>query len=1035
MARNLSQRRIPLLINGSIDTKSNPKLVQAPALLELENMYQLLTGQMTPRNGFSAQSAVAGTLSSPSNLFVTKNGGLATIGTGAAPADANVRALRYGNTVSGRQGWAGNIENLSTPSNAAQSYPNVTAQISGLPSGYSAGLAGSPVTDPDMCIVGGAQHVAWTNGTDAKVWSDLRDVTDARQLSTGANLLPTTAAVRPPLVASTGGNWAALFYSSAANTLNAVAYNPVSGVTTALAIAVDLAALPWFDVKAIPSTNNFAVAYRANAGGIKCGIYNPSASTFTSVVATAGADSSFCLGWLDNQFTAGNMYLATAGSGSGVVVRTMAAATMVVSATNVIDAAATANIRNITGHLYASGKFIVLWDVAGATTIADGTKLGFWDGGAAFAGSFTGGPHTLYSRSVRFADGKYRFLGCFASPVQPMFTLFVCDPLGASTVGPVGVQCHVLSGEAAARRSQCSLTTPISIDGQTVTMALARARSITTPDGGKTAPVKTTALATFTIMRGVTHAREVGNTVFVPGGLVYRDDGATVEPATFPIYPEAPTGATSAAGGSLTPSANYLWRVMFRAQDAAGRTYWSAGSVPLSLTLGAGDNRATLAVWGLSLPRGDTAGGLSGFGQVTAEIYRRGPAASGATLYNKVGEVLADSSPLAPTIPFVDAMSDANAALGAVAYFNGNVLENFHPPSHTVLEVNGNRVGLINAEDPTEFWFSKEYKAGTGIGFNPLLKVAISGDGAGGMTALASMDGRWILFKRSAIYVLSGDGPNDLGQGSFNAPQVVSRTLGTINPASIIETPDGIMFQALSGGIWLLDRGLGLSYVGAPVEGYMGANPTIVVGAALTGGVAGSGLGMTTVRFVLGGSSGFMLEWDYYHKRWYVHVLRVGSGSIVGCANSPLFGWCYLLDSGDLMKEIQDQAGDVLGTTTPVIPRVSFPHLQLAGLAGYQRLYSIDFTIEVIGNHTLSVDAEYNFSGGTAGAKSIPLTTATPTAQVEYNPPDGSAKCTSVRPIITVTGSPAAGTFRLTGATATIGVKRGSNVTETSRMT
>jgi len=103
---------------------------------------------------------------------------------------------------------------------------------------------------------------------------------------------------------------------------------------------------------------------------------------------------------------------------------------------------------------------------------------------------------------------------------------------------------------------------------------------------------------------------------------------------------------------------------------------------------------------------------------------------------------------------------------------------------------------------------------------------------------------------------------------------------------------------------------------------------------------------------------------------------------------------------------------------------------------GYQRLRSIDFTLDVIGNHTVSVDAEYNLSGSLTGTpKAIPLTTATPTAQVSYNPPDGRAKCTSVRPVITVSGTPAGATFRLTGATATIAVKRGSNITAPSRMT
>lgn len=1026
----MAQRKeIPLLVGGLLDTKTNPKLVAPGSLLELENMYQLRTGELRPRNGYSLVPATSKPLNSATSLFATNGGGLGALGTGAGHAsDANARTFRYGDDVSGRTGWAQNFEDGASPSGSLNAYPNVTARLTGLPAGYSSAGAPMVTVDPDLCVAGGEQHTAWDNGVDAKVYSDIRDVSDNRPLSTTANLQPATAAVRPPLVASTGGNWAALFFSSAANTLNATAHNPVTGATTTMAIAVDLAASPWFDAKAIPGTNNFAVAYNRNAGGITCGIYNPSAATFTSTVTTAGADPSFCLGWLDDSFTTGSMYLATAGSTAGVVVRTMSATTMVVSATTVIDAGATANIRNVTGHIYNTGaanRMLVLYDVAGASRILDGWKIGRYDGTSASVGSFVGGPHSLYSRTVKFSDGKYRVLGCFASPVQPMYTLFMLD---GSNIGDqaTAVQCHVMQGEAGDRRSQSSLTSPV-LSGSTVLMAITRSRSITLPDGSKAAPNKTTSIASFSVMSTMTNARELGGTVFMPGGVPYRDDGITFEPATFSFYPEAPTGVSSALGGSMTAGGAYSYRIVFRTSGSDGRPVYSAGSVPFAITLGGADNRVTLTIWAVYPIR--PFGLQNAFGQVMAEIYRRGPASTGATLYNKVGEVFTDRTMALPTISFVDGVSDANAALGQVAYFNGNTLENFNPPAHKVLEVNGNRVGIINAEDPTEFWFSKEYKSGQGIGFNPLFKVAISGDGAGDLTALAGMDGRWILFKRSAIYVLSGDGPNDLGQGSFNQPQAVSRTIGTINPASVIETPDGVTFQSQMGDFWLIDRGLQLVYIGGPVQSDTNIHPTIVTGAAL---VSDSSL----VRFVLSGEEGIALEWDYFHKKWYRHKLRNDTSNIVGCANSALFGWCYLLETGAVMVETYGSSADSKGTTTAIIPKVSFPHLQMAGIAGYQRLHSINFTLDVLGNHTLSVDAEYDFAGGLSGTgKTIALTTATPTAQVGYNPLEGKAKSTSVRPVITVTGSPTAGTFRLTGATAIVSIKKGTIVTATDRMT
>lgn len=1015
MARGLTERPIRLLVNGSLDTKSNPKLVQPGALLALTNMYQLRTGETRPRSGFSRQAA-AFSITSGDNLFVTASGGIGTVARGwSGGAVPYAQALRYGN--SNTTGWSTNGGNIGAP------YPAYSALVSGILPAVGTTLGPPPDTvDPDLCIAGGWSTATWTDGTTTLVEGDHRELVTGRQYSTSF-ALPAIGAGRV-LKTAVAGTRVAIFGSSGTNI---VAKTWISGTSTgggSHTPVTDLdAALPWFDAKAIPGTSTFAIAWKVTAaGGIKCAIYDPATGAVTSTVTTAGGDASFCLGWLDDQFSTASVYLATAGSTAGVVVRTMSKTTMVVSATNVIDAAATASIRNITGHLVnAVPDYSVFWDVSGASLVYDKINKGQWIGGAAFGGNPTA-HHSLYSRSAKFQDGLYYMVGCLSSTVQPTFALISCDSQFGSNRQPA--QCHVLSGEAGPRRTPCSLSTPV-VNGSTVVVSLVRSRKVANPTGGSSSQVRVASTATFSQIAKLTHARELGGTVFLPGGIVQRDDGTITTAATFPIYPEAATGA-SAVGGAMTAGGNYLYRIVFRGVDATGRTYRSAGSIPFSVTLGAGDGTVNLTLMNLMMWPGDFLVGTPGYGAVWSEIYRRGPAAAGATLYNKVGEVAMTFVGAPNTVAFADTMSDATAANGEAAYFNGNVLENFHPPATRLLEVNGNRVGLVNAEDPSEFWYSKEYKAGTGIGFNPQFKVAISGDGAGGMTALAAMDGRWILFKRTAIYVLSGDGPNDLGQGSFNAPQAVSRSLGTTNPSSVIETPDGVMFQAPDGRFWLLDRGLGLTFIGAPIEG--DSLGTAAVGAALSSD-------LTTVRFVVG--NGLMFEWDYYHKRWYEHQLDRGQSqgsSVVDCANSALFGWCYLLDDGSLLKEISGQAFDVSADGTHgVIPVVEFPHIQLAGLAGYQRLKYIDFTVDVLGACTVSVNADYDFGGFVGAAKTFALTTGT--VQFQYTPLEGKAKCTSVAPLITVVGNPTTGTFRLTGATAVIGVKRGSTATASDRMT
>lgn len=1013
-------RLIPILVNGGLDTKTNPKLLKPGAALQLDNMFQARTGEFRARYGATKLLAQR-VIGSADNLFVTAAGGLGSVARNHLGLSAWPLAVRYGNVGAGIAGWE---TNYPGPMPAA---PMVTCAVTSIPAlnGAGSGGAQTDVFDPDLCLNSGYRTVIWSDNS-ANV-----GVGDMRELASGKTSVafPGTAIMTPgrvPKVAASAGAWQVNVVSTGLTL--AVRASTLGFWTTSLTLATDLdSASPWFDVKNIPGTTTFAVAYKVTGGGgVKCGVYDPAANAFTAVIATAGADASFTLGWLDDSFTTGSMYLATAGSTSGVVLRVMSATTMVVSTTRTIDAAATANVRNVTGHLTAATPtYRVAYDVAGASAFLDRIKMGTWDGTAVTLGEIAPN-HSIYSRSVKFADGTYYLLGFLSSAVQPLYSLISLDSYLGAASGAQAASCVVLSGTGGARRAQCSIASP-AINGSQVLIAATKASKTTTPVGTATQS-KTFALLSFTQMTKITHARELGGSVFLPGGMVQRDDRTAIETATFPIYPETPTAVTS-AGGSMTASGTYLYRLVLRRTDAAGRIARSAGCVPLSVPLGVSDGTATLTIPNVRFPATaavfNTNMAIAG---TWFEVYREGPAASGATLYNKVGELVAGQAG-ADTLTFVDTMSDVNAAFGEAAYFNGGVLENFNPPATSVLEVNDNRVGLISAEDPTQFCVSKEYKSGVGIGFNPQFNLSITGDGAGPLTALAAMDGKWVLFKKTAIYIVTGTGQNDLGQGGYNPPQAVTRNVGTVNPSSVIETPNGILFQASTGGIWLLGRDLGVTYVGAPIEAYALAESVVGVAAHPT---------LTTVRMVF--PSGRMIEWDYFQAKWYAHRLRVDrsgtASTVVDCANSPLFGWCYVLANGDLMSEVAASVLDVNGTSTPIIPVISLPHLDFAGLAGYQRLYSLDVVIDVLGKFTLSMDAEFNYSGSLTGAPTvISLSPSTPTFTAQYLPPDGFGKNASARPVITVLGKPAGATFRITSVTARIGIKPGSNAPASSRLT
>jgi hypothetical protein len=1020
---------VPVYVGGALDTKTNPKLVQPGALLELENMTMSRTGEMRLRNGFASLSASVYPTGGLSDLYAGPRGVLHAIATNLNNAGTPYTPVKYNNAGSA-PGWQ-----VAQPSfqgiPLTSPMPIGLCAITGIEASQSnPAAANNDLSDPDFALGTGfgglsSQMATWmestlaANGQRYSIRALNGAILDASQTGT------LNASTRPAIAVAAG----TLVLMFAVNGIGGIKYSAFNSDTGSLAAQGTIAAgtvsiaTPWVDAKLIPGTSNIAIGFRASAGGVTCGIFNTGTFLFGTIVNTAGADASMCVGWLDDSLATGNMYFATAGSASGVVVRTMSAATMVVSATNVIDAAATANVRQITGHINTNAtNYVVLWEVENAaTTYLSKVRRGTWTGAATVADL---APSLgLYSRSFKMADGRYYFVGSYDSTTQATYFLVSSDTSGLAR--RFDVMAIIMPGFAGGRRANACSLSSVTVSGASAYVALARKQKLTTSNG-VVLSLRAIVRGEITVSAsGLTRPRELGGTFFFPGGVICRDDGKLTNWAVDPLTLESPT-LVSSATGSMTPSGSYAFRLVLKRTDAVGRISRSAASIPVSVTLGAGDGRVTLTIQN---PRMCAAAYSATILETYAvEVYRAGPAEALDSTYNKVGELSSDQLGAADTLTFIDSMSDANAELGESAYFTGQTAENFPAPSCNLLEVNGGRVGIVNGEYPTEVWVSKEYKPGLGLGMNPLFAFRCEGDNRGPITALGSMDGRWVCFKDASTWVVSGDGPNDANQGSFASPQAVSRTVGVQagRAASVVETPDGIMFQSQK-GIYLLDRGLGVSYIGKEVEIYTQAAG--IVGASLVSGT-------TTARFVF--ASGRMLEWDYHHKRWYTHQLRVGASTVVGCANSSTLGWCYALADGTVMAETPGVYSDVMGTSTAIVPRISFPHLNLAGINGYQRVRAIQVLVDVVGNHTLAIDAEYDYSGAVTGtARTIALTVATPSFEAEYNPPEGKAKCTSIRPVLTASVlASGSGAFRLAGLSVQVAVKRrGTNVPATSRMT
>lgn len=995
----LAKQLVPIFVGGGIDSKTDPRLVQPGGLLELENMWMMRTGELRWRNGFTSftkNQNNGGAITSISSLFRSQTGTLCAIASRSSGGPPSIRTFLQYDPVSAT--WKSG--------NEANPLPTVTASVSQAAASQTVDtlFTTNDLVDCDSAVAGGLLLTCWTEQGGASAGAMVYTITNE---ATGTTVIPQQQCPMDPssrghrVRAVAGGNsflcMAEINSFGTSLIISVINVATLAISTTTLALNLVSAATPLFDLKPRPGSNNILVAYKATAGGVTCLEFNPATNTVvTGPVNTASADATMAIAWLDDSLATGSYLLATAGATDGIKVRTMSA-TLVVTATNTIFSGATTGVRNMIGYVNSSiSNYVVLWDVDATPAYKMATRRATWTGSVSVTVYVLG--LGIYSRAFKASDGHYYYVASYDSTVQATYCLLQADAAPGSLLSS---QCNFLSNNAGGR-----------------TVAVNVPASVYLSDSGKyilAAPKKLNTLGEraiqtvrFNFSPPSMRAREIGSTLFLPGGVPLKFDGTAMSWSTIPFAPEAPVVVTNGTPGPMTAGGTYEFYLVTKRIDANGRVIRSVPSLPGKVTLGPTDTQAIVSA--LTLP----------FAPINTEIpilefYRRGDESSGAQTINKTGELGLDITTLAVTTG--GGPSDLAAAAGEILYTTGGILENFPAPSHNLLEINNGRVWVVNAEDPTQLWPSKEYKPGLGIGFHPDLAFSVTGDGFGAITALASMDSRLVVFKSSAIYVVAGDGPDDTGApstGSFTAPQNVSLNVGTVLPGSVVATPDGIMFQSAK-GIYLLDRGLALTYLGKAVEKYTQLEN--VVDASLVDNA-------TQVRFVQ--ASGRCLVYDYDAKRWYTFLLPVGASSIVACANIAA-GWCYALADGTVKQEIQGQYSD---DGVAIIPRITFPHLALGGINGFQRVRAIQILGEYVGDHTLIANMEYNYSG-TVDETRTRLVTAGPYA---YEIPIAKQKSNALKLTLTCLLPPGSGGFRLSGVTLEVGVKKGSNFANTSRL-
>lgn len=447
---------------------------------------------------------------------------------------------------------------------------------------------------------------------------------------------------------------------------------------------------------------------------------------------------------------------------------------------------------------------------------------------------------------------------------------------------------------------------------------------------------------------------EVGNNLHLTGGFLQMYDGYLPVEHNFFVYPDidqaTPANAAvwSTTSGSMkaqpdgaTNTNAYFYQFTYEWTDNQGNAFRSAPSIPIAVTTTGSGTTGSVS---LSIPTLRLT--MKVANPVKLVVYRWSVAQQNYFQTTSITSPILND-PTVDSITYVDVNADSAILGNNLIYTTGGVVEDFNAPASNILALFDTRLWLVNAEDPNLLWYSKQVIENTPVEMSDLFTIYVPPTTAtqgttGPITALAPMDDKLIIAKQNAFLYINGAGPDNTGANNqYASPTFITATVGCNNQNSIVLMPQGLMFQS-DKGIWLLDRSLNTSYIGAPVEDFtLNAKVTSAVNVPAT----------NQIRFTL--DSGVTLMYDYFYGQW---------GTFVGvpAVSSCIFqGFHTFINSYG--ATYQETPGFYLDGSTPVLMSFKTGPLRIGELQNYQRAYFFYLLGTYISPHKLQVNLFFNY--------------------------------------------------------------------------
>lgn len=646
-------------------------------------------------------------------------------------------------------------------------------------------------------------------------------------------------------------------------------------------------------------------------------------------------------------------YQETGGGGHTIVkvVDVGGALTQLFSAAKLTGTDSIANVSVIDGP--SNGYFVAFtsrdWGITASSPTIDCVRCFSLDfSGVLLSGTITNSA-TLMSRLYRQDDHPHALVLINASPAYAVMDLYP----GGGDVPPVletpGVVLSYLNPRIAGRvtngqlvntiRGQTTLMTALPLGTDRWLMPITQA-----PEPGQS-------VIMMLQKAFVTYHSPIAPPVAQWTSQVYPTGvptvvATTVHEVNFLAPPVIVAIDTVSSGGGLS-AGNYGWIATYARFNDDGSITESQPSAAVVATVAANDGAAlavTTYAFGGIQPSASAKQRFSIFlyrtqvNQPDAGYFRT------TTLATDAGDNLTENN----SVVIGDGHSDVSIAGNPQLYTDGGVFENVCPSACTIAARVRDRVYLGGTPDGFTVYYSDPVTNTGTANYHDEQTIVIDDDGP--ITGIAQLDANVFLFKDSAVYVVFGTEGSNTGNGSTLsvATSIPTGGVGCISAKSIVETPQGLMFQSHR-GIELLDRSLQLTFIGEPVKD--------------------ESAGQTVVASVLAPAA---YQVRFYLSTWKTLVLSTlnGEWSVFGYGGRPtatmsdatnINGIVYWCGNGSLMRETPSAYAD---NGTVIIGSFQSGWIGLGELAGYHRFHTMQLLGTYFDRSSISIGlcADYSTS-------------------------------------------------------------------------